>query len=221
MNSIFETKDGSHSIESEKFGVPYHSRHGAITESMHVFIANGFQEAIADKTELRILEIGFGSGLNTLLTALEAEKLPVRVSYIALEAFPCSDQLLSELNYPDQIENPIAAEYFSRIHQFSWDEPAPLSDHFLLKKKHIDFLAFEPKDKFDLIYLDAFAPTAQPELWTKETLGTYFEWMNPGGILTTYCAKGQVRRDFQSHGGQVERLPGPPGKREMLRIKRP
>ena len=219
MDSIFLTKDGSHSIESNQFGVPYHSRHGAFTESLYVFIAMGLHPKIQqEQEELKVLEIGFGSGLNAFLTALESIKLGINVHYTALEAFPCPDSLIDQLNFTDQVEEPGARSIFSSIHNCPWETSQEINKRFTLEKKQVDFLEYKTSDLFDVVYLDAFAPTAQPELWDKAALSHYVSILKEGGILTTYCAKGQVRRDFMSLGCQAERLPGPPGKREMLRI---
>lgn len=220
-NEIFITQDGSHSIQSGKYGVSYHSRYGAIQESRHVFLEAGlFPIFIAQPERVRVLELGLGTGLNALLTLLEAERRQIAVEYTALEAFPISlDQALG-LNYPDtlQLEKPAL---FEQLHTCSWGEAQALSPYFNLTKLKLPFeeMAFGPS--FDLVYFDAFSPNAQPELWEEGLLAKVANAMNAGGVLVTYCAKGAVKRRMKSIGLQVEALQGPPGKREMTRATKP
>lgn len=215
MDQLFVTADGSHSIISTNFEVAYHSKHGAIQESQHVFIDAGLQQLPKEK-DITILEVGFGTGLNALLTALESQHRTGQIEYQAMEAYPVAPELLAKLNYTQNIPN--SQDLFEQIHKGDWGKTLKVTKTFSILKLQMDFLQLKETNKFDLIYFDAFAPNAQPELWTTEALGIFINSLKPGGILTTYCAKGVVRRSFESLGCTSERIPGPPGKREMLRI---
>ena len=217
MNEVFLTKDGSHSVLSEKFQVAYHSHNGAIQESNHVFINAGLNHITADQA-IQILEIGFGTGLNALLTAIATIDRSAPITYTALEKFPLSNLTIDALNYVELLGS--GKELFEKMHQAKWAEATKIHSQFELIKLEMDFLTLEDNEKYDLIYLDAFAPSAQPELWTTEALSIFIKSLKPGGTLTTYCAKGVVRRSFIELDCAAERLPGPPGKREMLRITR-
>lgn len=217
--SRFTTADGSHTLLHAHFHEPYHSRHGAIAESMHVFIAMGLQELLKQqKTDVQLLEMGFGTGLNVLLTALQADTPLVR--YHALEKYPISSAQHDELNYKDLLKHPEAAESYQAICAAEWGVPVTINPKLELTKFETDLLEFEPKLRYDLVYYDAFAPSSQPELWTEAVFQKCLGMMKEGGILVTYCAKGSVRRAMQAVGFQVERLPGPPFKREMLRARK-
>lgn len=209
--------DGSHTILVPALEEHYHSHKGAIQESKHVFIKTGL-ESFPDDASLNIFEMGFGTGLNVLMTALNAKSR--RFYYHSIEAFPLEESMISQLNYADQIGTKDAVLLFDGIHEASWDTEVQLTDNFVLHKQHIGLQELDSRGGFDLVYYDAFAPHAQPELWTIDVWTKLYSMMNLNGILVTYCAKGQVRRDMQAAGFKVERLPGPPGKREMLRAKR-
>lgn len=218
-NEIILTADGSHSIHSAQFGVDYHSKHGAIQESQHVFIKQGLRYLLDTlPNEIDLLEVGMGSGLNVLLTALYTLDKSVKVRYTALEAFPIDEQVIDSLNYSELLPTAATKSLFQKVHSAAWEENVALNSNFSLIKRKVLFSEFSEKDQFDLIYFDAFAPTAQPELWTTEALAPFVAAMKSGGSLTTYCAKGAVRRSFVELGCVAERLDGPPGKREMLRI---
>lgn len=207
------TLDGSSTLYSDQFDQHYHSVHGAVQESQHVFLDKGLAEC--QQTEpLRILEMGFGTGLNALMTAMQA---PMSVHYLSLEAYPISPEQLAQLNYGKLLQ---VEELFTDIHEAAWDKTVSISPRFTLEKRLGMLEAFEGTSEIDLVYWDAFAPGAQPELWTEEVFRSILSWMNPGGILTTYCAKGDVRRAMIAAGFQIEKVPGPPGKREMLRARR-
>lgn len=218
---IFETQDGSHSIFSEQHGVSYHSKYGAIQESRHVFIEAGLYYKMPGREEVSILEIGLGTGLNAFMTGLEAERREIQINYVAAEAFPISLDEAQELNYPEQLQVPDWRDRFLNIHAFNWAETHQLSPYFKFCKLHRSFedLAFDAA--FDIIYFDAFAPGAQPELWEPPVMQIMYRALRPGGVLTTYCAKGSVKRTMRSLGFEVEALPGPPGKREMTRAHKP
>ncbi len=205
------TNDGSSTLFSPDLNECYHSVNGAITESIHVFIHAGLDAFHSLKEELNILEIGFGTGLNALLTMLEADKIQKTIHYTSIELFPVSHEITTNLNY----EN--ADGLFSKMHECEWNQPICISNLFFLNKICADFTTYQFEEKYDVVYFDAFSPDVQPEMWTEDIFQKLFDCMNTGGIMTTYCAKGQVRRNMQHAGFKTERLPGPPGKREMLR----
>lgn len=217
-NALVETQDGSHTLLSGVFGVSYHSRYGAVQESRHVFIQAGLHWKALQSKEIRILEIGLGTGLNAYLTLLEARRLDLAIHYEAIEAYPVSIKQAAELNYPHILEEGgDSPTLFMCLHEAAFDQKVALTPHFqLLKKQHL-FSEIQYSDAFDLVYFDAFAPDAQPELWEPSLLQKIYDAMKPGGILVTYCAKGYVKRNLKKVGFQVEALPGPPGKREMTR----
>lgn len=216
---LFETQDGSHSLLSQTYGVSYHSKYGAIQESMHVFIQAGLYPLLLARKELSILEMGFGAGLNALLTLHETQQQGFRVGrYETIEASPISPEQAAALNYPTQLsDDPTLADSFRYMHNCPWEEEVAITPLFTLAKRHAQLQdqSFEPL--FDLVFYDAFAPGAQPELWTLDALSIVCAALKPGGILVTYCAKGEVKRHFKALGLKVESLPGPPGKREMIR----
>ena len=213
------TNDGSHSIFVPELNVTYHSVHGAIQESMHVYIQAGLTEsAIFDWVGvLGVLEIGFGTGLNALLTLIEADKHKNRIYYTALELYPLNETETSELNYCKQLNLPHYQPLFEKMHQCEWEEMIEITENFRLTKIKCNLVDFSTANLFYVIYFDAFAPAAQPELWTEEIFEKLYSMLNEDGILVTYCSKGDVRRAMQAAGFKVEKLPGPRGKREMLR----
>lgn len=211
------TQDGSHSLYSEQFGEQYHSKYGAIRESRHVFIEAGLFYKMASSEKLDILEIGFGSGLNALLTFLETEQRSRKVYYETLEAYPLSKDESARLNYPEQLQAPDKKELFLAMHDLPWDVTHQLTENFSFKKSLKKFEEFDGESMFDLIYFDAFAPGTQPELWEIPVLANICGRLKKGGVFVTYSAKGSVKRNLKSLGLQVENLPGPPGKREMIR----
>ena len=219
---IIITADGSHSISVPELNVAYHSVHGAITESLHVFIKAGLiDSAIFEYIGVhQVLEIGFGTGLNALLTLIEADKHKNRIYYTAIEPYPLNEEMVGQLNYCEQLNLPEYKPRFERMHEIDWEEMYEISEFFRLTKTKSDVSAFTTDDRFDIIYFDAFAPSAQPELWTKEIFEKMYTLLKPGGILITYCSKGDVRRAMIAAGFEVEKLQGPPGKREMIRAKK-
>ncbi len=217
MLKLFETQDGSNSVFSEKFGVGYHSKYGAIRETRHVFIEAGlFYRAIVKK-DLNVLDMGFGTGLTAFLTFLEAEKLDLRVNYTAVEAYPVGPELTEELGYPASLQAMRHQAVFNEMHRSDWDSPISLTENFVFEKLLSTFESIELSEQFDVIYYDAFAPATQPELWQTPMMQKMYELLKPGGVLVTYCAKGVFKRTLRSVGFQVEALKGPPGKREMTR----
>lgn len=217
MAKIFETADGSHSIYSEQFGVSYHSKYGAIQETQHVFIDAGLRLKAILQSKIDILEIGFGTGLNALVTCLEATKRNLKVHYTAVEAFPISLEIATSLNYGEVIKDAAANDIFMKMHEANWGETIQITEHFILTKLQKKFEELTFQSAYDIIYFDAFAPSAQPELWKTPVLKIMYDALRPTGVLTTYCAKGEVKRTMKAIGFKIERLPGPPGKREMTR----
>jgi tRNA U34 5-methylaminomethyl-2-thiouridine-forming methyltransferase MnmC len=211
------TQDGSSSVFSEKYGVTYHSKFGAVTESAHVFIAAGLRYKAALQRELSVLETGFGTGLNAFMTWLEAEKRNLKINYLGLEICPLSEEEVASLDYPTALDCPERAPDFFALHHCDWSKPQPFSEHFNFEKRQTRIEEFAQPNAFDLIYFDAFAPQAQPELWTEEVFARMFESLKPEGVLVTYCAQGHFKRTLKKVGFTVERLQGPPGKREMTR----
>jgi tRNA U34 5-methylaminomethyl-2-thiouridine-forming methyltransferase MnmC len=192
----------------------YHSTHGAVQESRHIFIDAGLRKC--KKSKICVLEIGFGTGLNAFLTLLEAEGSEKKINYISLELFPVEINKALQLNYPD-ILAPDKNLLFKHMHTCTWNEEIQLTPFFGLSKIKSDFTEFVFINNFDIVYFDAFSPEKQPEMWSDKQFEKIYAHCNQGAILTTYCAKGIVRRTMQSAGFEVERIPGPPGKREMLR----
>lgn len=211
------TGDGSITIHLPDWDEQYHSKHGAIAEARHVFIQTGLQFISSEekKKELSILEIGFGTGLNALLTLGYAQEHELQVSYTGVEAFPVVSSEVRQLNYPEELG--VSKEVFLALHNSPWEEPITISPNFSLEKRKQQFSEITDIDQFNLIYFDAFGARVQPELWTEDIFSSMYAALLDGGVLVTYSAKGSVRRAMQSAGFQVERLPGPPGKREMLR----
>lgn len=212
---IVTSEDGSHTLYNSTLNETYHSIHGAKTESLHVFINNGLKLIFAKN--IAILEVGMGTGLNVLLTYLHQKKHAEikNISYHTLELHPLSQHTVDALNYGETLSEDENA-FFKHIHAADWNKETMLSPTFKIHKIQADLIDYTPSYTFDLVYFDAFAPDVQPKLWTKKIFQTIFEHLNPGGVLTTYSAKGQLRRDLIEVGFRVERRPGPPGKREMI-----
>ena len=218
MNNPIEhvkTRDGSSTLFSQQFQEHYHSLHGAIQESQHVFIKMGLVPCLQLREELSILEVGLGTGLNALLTLLYRSES--KIHYHAIENYPLNKEQVEKLNYPDQLGNADCSTYLTKIHQAPWNLEVSLTPNFFLQKTHINLQDFQPQNSFHLVYFDAFAPNTQPELWTDEIFSKIYACCEPEAALVTYSSKGAVRRTLQAVGFEVEKLPGPPGKREMLR----
>jgi tRNA U34 5-methylaminomethyl-2-thiouridine-forming methyltransferase MnmC len=240
MRRIIITEDGSHSVTGEGGGENYHSIHGAITESIHVYIRGGLRtwarearragligevggvglsrEARREGGTVHVFEMGLGTGLNVFLTLVEASALSLRVHYEAIEAYPLEEEITRQLNYPSLLDLPEARMIFERIHAAPWGQAANITpDLSLLKRRERLEDLVHADAPIDVLYFDAFAPDLQPELWTPSIFEKLFARMAPGGMLTTYCSKGKVRRCLQDAGFIVEKIAGPPGKREMIR----
>ncbi len=247
MGIVLLTEDGSHSLKDERTGETYHSIHGAVQESRHIFIDRGLKEAwhgdikvaslkelqiglqnepqyrlqVASLKKLNVFEVGFGTGLNAFLTWMEAEKSEINIRYTSVELYPVDQSEWEKLNYESLLNAETAkSNYpvsFQKLHTCSWGTFHQLSPHFSFRKLKVDFTHYLPDMHYDLIYFDAFSPEKQPELWLPERFTTLAQHCNPGAILTTYCAKGIVKQALRDAGFTVERLHGPPGKRHMLR----
>jgi len=216
---IILTKDGSHSLKMSSMEEHYHSTFGAISESRHVFIEAGLKYILTKKVaQLEILEIGMGTGLNVLLTLLELSKEGLNISYTALEPYPLHEEIWRNLNYPEIVSEQIAGEWFEMVHASEWEERFEIIPGFSLDKREIKLQDLQKTGpQYDLIYFDAFGPDVQPEMWTDEVFNKISAMTNKDGVLVTYSAKGTVRRGLQAAGFEVERIPGPEGKRHMLR----
>ena len=212
---LIDTKDGSKSLFFPELNETYHSKFGAKTESEHVFLQSGYR--YLSQNDLSILEIGLGTGLNVFLTYLHHLNDKKRIYYEALEKYPLSMEITAALNYAETQEE---KEIFDKIHHLEWNLPKQIGEGFVLHKNEVDLLAYQTDKKFDLIYFDAFAPDKQPDMWTEQIFSKLYDMMNKQGVLVTYSAKGSVRRTMQSVGFEVERIQGPPGKREMLRARK-
>lgn len=210
------SEDGSHTLYREDIDENYHSGHGAIQEAVHVFIQAGLAPLVGSKRLLTILEMGFGTGLNALLTANFAHLVKQQIHYIGLEAYPVELDLIKQLNYPEQIGG-MSETHFNKIHEAKWDGIGVVNNFLTLQKIEQKLEDFIPRKGIDLVFYDAFGPNSQAEVWDINLFDKLFNYMNSDSVLVTYCAKGQVRRDLESVGFTVERLAGPPGKREMLR----
>ena len=211
---LITSKDGSHTLWREDIKEHYHSTHGAIQESLHVFISKGLKDVSKSKQNISILEIGFGTGLNAFLTSITND---CNISYTGIEAYPIIEEVINQLNYPSQIKQKEIQNNFKKIHLAPWEEFSEITPGFHLKKIEGTIQAINLEKEYDLVYYDAFGPVYQSEMWDISIFKKIYNAMNIGGVFVTYCAKGQVRRDLQSIGFIVERLQGPPGKREMLR----
>lgn len=218
---IIITEDGSTTIHLPEWDEQYHSKHGAIQEAYHVFIEMGlfyYLKNVSSKP-LKILEIGFGTGLNTYITQFEADKINLAIDYTGVEAYPIGVNEIEKLNYSFQLN--ASEEVFEKIHKVAWESPSNISDNFSLTKREQFFSEIEDNNVFQVIYFDAFGARVQPELWTEAIFQKMYDALTKNGVLVTYSAKGSVRRAMQAVGFTVERLPGPPGKREMLRAIKP
>jgi tRNA U34 5-methylaminomethyl-2-thiouridine-forming methyltransferase MnmC len=218
---IIESGDGSHTLLHSTLNETYHSMHGAVQESEHVFIRSGLEPLIPAKKTIRIFEVGFGTGLNAWLTYKKVENSDTKIIYHSLEPFPLKESIYTQLNYTKSSENKNLQDFFLQIHQAEWNKEVELNNNFILKKIKLKLEDYTPVDQnFDLVYYDAFAPSKQAEVWLPENLQKVYALLTKEGILVTYCARGQFKRDLKEIGFLVETLPGPPGKKEMTRGKK-
>lgn len=211
---IIRTEDGSTTIRLAEWDECYHSKHGAIQEAYHVFIKNGL--SLFQGKPVSIMEVGFGTGLNAFITLLESEKHP-HIDYTGVEAFPVSAEEIRHMNYVSELKAGKYQSAFNMMHESNWEEKINISDHFSLTKRKLFFSEIDWNNLFDLIYFDAFGFRVQPELWSTDIFRAMYNALKPNGVLVTYAARGVVKRSMQEVGFRVEKLPGPPGKREMMR----
>ena len=212
---IIQTQDGSTTIHLEEWNESYHSKHGAIQEAKHVFIKNGLS-LFKNKT-IAILEIGFGTGLNAFISFLDAQSFGQNIDYVGVEAYPVAPEEILSMNYVDELDAQSQLEIFEKMHKSNWNEKIILSDSFSLTKRQQFFQEIDDVALFDLIYFDAFGYRVQPELWSTEIFRKMYNALKDNGVLVTYAARGVVKRSMIEVGFRVEKLEGPPGKREMFR----
>ena len=215
---IIQTRDGSHTLYVPELNEHYHSIHGAIQESRHIYIQHGIHHR--DQDPLHILEAGFGTGLNAYLTLIDTTRHPRHVIYHSYEKYPLNPEEVSLLNYPAHLpfEQP---GLFEKLHAADWETNVSITPHFTLHKHQADFSEVSFQEVFDIVFFDAFAPDVQPHLWSEAILSLFYTALKPGGILVTYCVKGSVKQTLRRLGFTLQRLPGPPGKHEMLRATKP
>jgi tRNA U34 5-methylaminomethyl-2-thiouridine-forming methyltransferase MnmC len=226
MHQLIPTEDGSVTLYVPALNEHYHSVHGAIQESNHIFIQAGLQyflethpDYFNQENPLFILEAGFGTGLNAYLTLLQAIALKIPIQYHSIEKYPLTEAEIESLNYPDQITG-ADRQLFRELHHAPWNKPCSLSPYFMLHKHEEDFREIDFQDQFHVVYYDAFNPDVQPHLWTTEVFQRFYQAMQQDSILVTYCVKGIVKQALRANGFTLKRLPGPPGKREMLRASK-
>lgn len=211
---IRQTADGSKTLYLPELDETYHSSHGAMQEAMHVFIQHGLAFIGQEKKSISVFEMGFGTGLNALLTAQWAEQHSCSIRYIGIELHPIPKDIWQQMDYVQEV---LERERYSKIMTAEWGEYHEIEPNFQLKKVEEDILGLQLVEQVDLIYFDAFGPRAQSEMWDLPVLTKMYERLNPGGVFVTYCAQGQMKRNLKSLGFSLESLPGPPGKREMTR----
>jgi tRNA U34 5-methylaminomethyl-2-thiouridine-forming methyltransferase MnmC len=211
---IIRTDDGSTTIRLKEWEECYHSKNGAIQEAIHVFIKNGLSRF--DGKPISILEIGFGTGLNAFITFLESSKIKQTIEYVGIEGYPISEAEWSAMNYVSQLDAEEKGDVFSNMHKCPWEVENYLSADFLLLKRKMLFKEIRFAGKFDLIYFDAFGFGVQPELWDEEIFKIMFASLKHSGMLVTYAARGIIKRNMVAAGFEVRKVPGPPGKREMM-----
>lgn len=212
---IVETKDGSHTIFIPEWNESYHSKNGAIQEAKHVFIQAGL--SLFKGKSISVLEIGFGTGLNAFITFLEAKEVNQQINYVGVEAYPVVLEEVEKLNYVKELKADREKAVFQKMHTSNWEHETELSSFFKLNKRKQFFQDIKDVDSFDLVYFDAFGFNLQPELWTEEIFKNLFVAMKKDAVLVTYACRTSIRKAMLSVGFRVEKLPGAPGKREMLR----
>lgn len=212
---IIKTLDGSTTIHLEEWNESYHSKHGAIQEAKHVFIMNGL--SLFENNPISIMEIGFGTGLNAFITFLESENKNQKIDYVGVEGYPVNAEEVLAMNYVEELEALEFRNIFEEMHKSEWGEKIEISSRFSLTKRKQFFDEINDLEIFDLIYFDAFGYRVQPELWSTEIFQKMYNSLKPNGVLVTYAARGVVKRSMISVGFTVEKLAGPPGKREMFR----
>ena len=212
---IIITDDGSTTIRIPEWDENYHSTHGAIQEAKHVFIKNGL-DLFQKQDAISILEIGFGTGLNAFITFLETINKE-KVNYVGVEAYPISQEEIAKMNYVSELDSEMYQEIFDKMHSCDWEKQETISENFHLTKRKQFFQDIEDKNQFDLIYFDAFGFPLQPELWSEVIFKKMYDALLPKGTLVTYACRSSIKNAMLSVGFSIEKLPGAPGKREMLR----
>lgn len=212
---IIKTTDGSTTIRIKDWDECYHSKHGAIQEAYHVFIKNGL--SLFKYQTVNILEIGFGTGLNAFITYLESKKHKLNINYVGVEAFPISVNEIQSMNYIEQLDVLSQKSVFDNFHELEWENQHTISENFTLLKRKQFFEDISDIDCYDLIYFDAFGFRVQPELWSTAIFKKMYDSLKSNGVLVTYAARGVIKRSMLEVGFTVEKLEGPPGKREMMR----
>jgi tRNA U34 5-methylaminomethyl-2-thiouridine-forming methyltransferase MnmC len=215
---IVATADGSNTIFNPRVGENYHSRHGALQESRHVFLKAGLEYFIGENkaNEVSVLEVGLGTGLNFLLTADYCTDNGIQLSYTGIEAYPLSQQMINSTGY-QQYVTPAIWEAFIAEYRKSQQQPVQINAHCQLQTAHCQLLDFKSEAQFNVIYFDAFAALHQPEMWTEQAIGHTIQFLKAGGVFVTYAITGNLKRMLKAMGLQVQKVPGAPGKREMLR----
>lgn len=217
---ILLTEDGSHTLFNEQFNEIYHSRRGALAESQHVYIKNGFK--YFNQPQVNIFEVGFGTGLNAFLTLCGAEENNIEANYTGIELWPVAADLVEKLNFTELLNENKYSTYFKKLHEVSWNEAHKISPNFTLQKVQASLFEYTlPANNFHLIYFDAFGPAKQPEMWEVPVMQQMYDSLMPGGILVTYCSKSVFRKALEQVGFKVEKPAGPLGKREMVRAIKP
>ncbi len=212
---ILQTHDGSTTIHIKDWDECYHSKFGAIQEAQHVFIKNGL--SLFQNQSVSVLEIGFGTGLNAFITFLESKKPGLTIDYVGVEAYPISQEEVKMMNYVSELKAEKERTIFEKMHDCPWEKKVDLDSDFGLTKRKILFNEIIDIEKFDLIYFDAFGFRVQPELWSEEIFKIMFNALKHKGILVTYAARSSIKKNMIAAGFTVEKLQGPPGKREMFR----
>ena len=212
---ILQTLDGSTTIHLPDWNESYHSKHGAIQEAYHVFIKNGL--SLFQGKSISIIEIGFGTALNTFITFLESQKSLQTIDYVGVEAYPISSEEVLQMNYVAELNAEHESTSFELLHQSNWEEKILIATNFTLTKRKQFFAEISDENEYDLIYFDAFGYRVQPELWSTEIFKKMYKALKANGVLVTYAARGVVKRSMIEVGFTVEKLAGPPGKREMFR----
>lgn len=218
---VIITRDGSHSLYVPRLDETYHSSYGAITESEHIFIQAGleyFHQRHSGQNSLTVFELGFGTGLNALLTYRYAFRNHLHLKYFSIESEPLPVDFALGLNYPERLAFEDSRKIFRALHESPWNGKIMISDFFLLEKIHQKIENYQnPHALAEIIFYDAFAPGVQPDVWDKKILAGMYDLLKAEGVLVTYCVQGQFRRDLKAAGFHVEKLPGPPGKKEIVR----
>jgi tRNA U34 5-methylaminomethyl-2-thiouridine-forming methyltransferase MnmC len=215
---IFQTEDGSKSLLRKDIGESYHSHFGALTETNTIYIDYGFRYfcCLDNKEQVNVLEIGFGTGLNAIATLKNSNQR--KIFYQTIELYPIAQSIAENLSYGEQLS---LKEEFDLLHKCDWEEVVSINSDFKIKKCEADACSYDlPKDFFDVVYFDAFSPEKDSDLWSEDMFLKVYDSLKKGGVLTTYCCKGEIKRRMKKAGFSITKLPGPKGKREILRAEK-